>query len=197
MRLLFKSTVSVDDFSAFAREQGWVLVEHWADDGSQPEEFVWDARGGVEVHRVRDGSIGLSYTEVTASSKSDARSREIERLIISRYPSYVKDEVIQLFDESVDWSDKVLVVPMLALVVSPGERDSRIRGSLVSALRDENRDVRLAGVVATFYAPWPEFIGELSKIEKGDTDSMLRAAAAESILNIEEQEQRGTGAARD
>lgn len=185
IRILFKETVLAKDFEKFARQQSWKLAEHFPETHDQAEEFVWETNSGIDVHRVHNRTMGLSYTVIEGNPEEE-RVKEIITAFASRFSLYSHDELLERYKTSSFWDEKVLLMPMVALSAPYGFREDTFN-TIVSSFGDAHENVRYAGVVATYYVLWKEFIPHLLSRAQEDSDADIRLAADEAAENLRQQ----------
>ncbi|MEO3776478.1 hypothetical protein ABGB16_06445 [Micromonospora sp. B11E3] len=191
IRLLFKQSVLPAEFVAFAEANKWTLVDHWPAEPGQPEEFIWETGTGVDVHRVNDEILGLSYTALNGPPEAQESIRETKELITSRFSAYDPREVRDWYRAADSWDKKVFLIPMMA-VTAPVAYDEETYQLLSSSLHDSHKDVRLAAVIASFYLPWAELIPDLTELTTDrEPEEVIRQGAENAIGSIKEQQRSG------
>ncbi|MCX4796139.1 hypothetical protein OG497_19025 [Streptomyces sp. NBC_01242] len=182
IRILFKETVPPEDFENFAQNQSWKLVEHFPETPEQEEEFVWETSSGIDIHRVHNRTMGLSYT-VIEGGPEETRVRDVVISFESAFSLYSHTEVLEMYRTSSFWDEKVLTMPMVALS-APHNFNEETFNTILSSFEDSHENVRYAGVVATYYVPWKEFIPPLLLVTQNDPDADIRMAANDAVANL-------------
>lgn len=100
----------------------------------------------------------MSYISLVGGDTSSA-----EAVLRKRFPSFDCNDAATRFTEAASVDDKIRCLSVIA-VAAPQEFEQLSYNAIRSALKDDELEVRSAAVVATIYAPWPEFLPYLERV---------------------------------
>lgn len=175
-RHVVRHETSWEDVGQFAKSLGWQLVKkiHSEPEDAVDGQVIWQALDVAALHYTEDATSGIDYfvlvgqNERTVEALAQQASDAVRPLTL--------DETFQEFDQADDPLTRAQSVLQVGLA-APQQFDAGVFSRVSDALADPDDRVRLAGLWATTYSGYPEFLPKLQELASREPDHAVRAQA--------------------
>ncbi|WP_073480724.1 hypothetical protein [Streptoalloteichus hindustanus] len=147
-------------------------------------ECVWALTLDVQLHYLEDHRSGCSFVVVTGPSQE--RVEEFAPLVASYLGPWTWPELLAEVRRGGGQEERARAL-LRAGIGAPDHFDQSFFDHVANAARSPEGWLRTAGVWATSYPFWPEFVPLLREVAEHDADPDLRAEARAIATAIENQ----------
>ncbi|MEU6703549.1 hypothetical protein [Streptomyces wuyuanensis] len=181
-RLVLRSSADEESVDEHAARLG--MARHAEipanEDEGVPRQILWHAESGPALHYREDLFSGLPY--IVFTSKDAGALDDAVRLAEVALGTWRIPDLWQAVDagrDSDEWPEDILRMGLGA----PGEFDEEIYSRVVGALHSDRDDVCEAGLIATTYQPWDEYVEPIRELLHRDGLSKPLEETARTILD--------------
>lgn len=153
-------------------------------------EITWKIVPGAEMYSAEDIQSGC--TGVVIYGEDESRVSEYSALIRQRLRPLDREELLASATTELEDSLRARMV-LRAGFGAPYEFDDQFYSVIRQAMFDASPLVRTAGIYATQYSFWPQYVDSLIRVSREDPEPLLRAEARNLVEAASETEDGNSG----
>ncbi|GGO94890.1 hypothetical protein [Wenjunlia tyrosinilytica] len=178
-RHVLRPDVTADHVDEVARSLDWPLVHQQDRDreAGVDGQLIWQGPE-VSLHYIVDATSGIGY--VLLAGKDEEAVEPAARQVVARLAPWTLEELFAAFDKADTARDRAQFALRIGLA-APKDFDEGVFRRIGAALSDQEPKVRYAGLWASTYTGWTEFVPVMENIALNDPEEYVRSRAA-SIL---------------
>lgn len=185
-RYVVRPETTWEDVDRFARALGWPLVRTIYQDREEgvDGQVIWQALDVAALHYIEDAISSIGYIVVTGQQERTAEA--VAEQAAEALNAWSLDELFEAFDGVSDARSRAQMALRIGLAAPP-EFNEGVLSRITKVLSDSDPRVRIAGLWATTYAVYPEFVSAVRKIAEDEKVDWVRERA-KGILKAFETE---------
>lgn len=153
-------------------------------------DITWKIVPGAEMYSAEDIQSGC--TAVVVYGDDESRVSRYAALIRRRLRPLKREELLESAKTETDESLRARMV-LRAGFGAPYEFDEQFYSVIKEAMFDSSSLVRVAGIYATQYSFWPQYIDSLIRVAREDPEPLLRDEARNLVETASETEEGNSG----
>lgn len=175
-RLVLRHPSAEVDVTKFAEELNWPLLGEIPEDSAREisREVFWSADQDLVLHYVEDDVSRNNCVLVSGTVRSSVD--HIVQRLVTHLDTWGLDELIESIDECSGLTELFDAV-LRAALGSPVRYDEGFFLRIKEVILDPLPQLRKAGVMATSYSAWPEYLPLLEQVVRNETDAVVKRDA--------------------
>ncbi|MCB5911741.1 HEAT repeat domain-containing protein [Streptomyces pinistramenti] len=169
----------------FADTLGWPLAHEITRNQTEGTDgqMIWQSPSGISLHYVVDATSGIGY--VTLAGPDEESVAPFTAQAHKELTPWSLEELFQRFDGEVDPIERGRLTLRIGLAAPP-ELNHGCLTRILSSLAGDDPRIRLAGLWATTYTGYQEFVPTVRELAQGDPENWLRTRAESVVAAFED-----------
>jgi hypothetical protein len=178
-RYVLRPDVTADHVDEVAHSLDWPLVHQQDRDreAGVDGQLIWQGPE-VSLHYIVDATSGIGY--VVLAGKDGTTVESVARQVVERLAPWTLEELTTAFDKADNPRDRAQFALRIGLA-APTDFDEGVLRRIGETFADQEPKVRYAGLWASTYTGYTEFVPVVEDIAVNDPEEYVRSRAA-SIL---------------